>query len=437
MTKAELKIKAKKILRNQLQKWLAIFSRKILDKYDPTIVGVTGSVGKTSTKEAIYTVLRSSKKTRRNRGNFNTEFGFPMTIIGDYQRVGGYGFWTRVLIRGAFLTIFPEFIANRVLGHYPEVLVLEYAADKPGDLKYLISIARPDITVLTAIGDVPVHVEFYDSPEQVAKEKSRLIEALSSSGVAILNCDEDRVLALKEKNRGETMYFGFGEKADLKVSAFETRLETIGKGIPKKPIGISFKLEHGDNFVPIRINGTLGRSQAYAAAAAAMVATSIGLNLVQIADAFTHFPVPSQRMKLMSGMNQSYIMDDSYNASPIAMNMAFETIAEIRAKRKIAVLGDMLELGHFSDKAHDAVGKEAANLFKILITVGEQGRRMANAAIKTGMLKRNVFSFDAAHDAEIKLLEILRKGDLVLIKGSKAMDLKLVAEAATKGRIID
>ncbi|MDP2629189.1 MAG: UDP-N-acetylmuramoyl-tripeptide--D-alanyl-D-alanine ligase [Candidatus Harrisonbacteria bacterium] len=437
MSKDAIKQKLRIFLKGQLERWLALFARRIIRRFEPRIVGVTGSVGKTSTKEAIYTVLRGQKKARRNRGNFNTEFGFPMTIIGDYQTIGRFWFWLGVLVKGFLLAFLPRSFAQKLFGPYPEVLVLEYAADKPGDLKNLISIAKPDISVITAIGEVPVHLEFYEDLAQVLREKSRLIEALSSSGIAILGADDERVMSLRPKTRAKVLTFGFSPQADVKITAFETKTESAGRGMPKKPMGISFKIESQDTFAPIRISSTLGKSQAYSAAAAAAVGLSLGLNLVQVADAFTFFQVPHQRVRLLSGLNQSYILDDSYNASPLAMRLAIETVSDIKARRKIGVLGDMLELGEFSNKAHDEIGRLSAKVFDLLISVGSYGRRISDAALKDGMVQKNVYHFDFAHDAEVKLLEILKKGDLVLIKGSKAVELKQVANAASQGRTVE
>ena len=133
----------RKFAKGVLMRILAVLARLIVRKYKPLIVGVTGSVGKTSTKEAIYTALRTTKNVRRTRGNFNTEFGFPLNIIGDYTAVGGWLFWIGVVFRGLFQFILPDFIARLFFGEYAQVLVLEYAADKPGDIAYLVNIARP------------------------------------------------------------------------------------------------------------------------------------------------------------------------------------------------------------------------------------------------------------------------------------------------------
>ncbi|MDP3880926.1 MAG: UDP-N-acetylmuramoyl-tripeptide--D-alanyl-D-alanine ligase [bacterium] len=427
----------RKFARAVLMKKLAILGRLIVRKYKPLVIGVTGSVGKTSTKEAIYTALRTTKNIRRSRGNFNTEFGFPLAIISDYAEVGGWLFWMGVVFRGFFQFILPDFIARIFFGEYPQILALEYAADKPGDIRYLLKIARPNIAVVTAIGDVPVHVEFYKDPDEVVKEKAGLVDELSGTAHVILNADEEKVLKMRDQTKAIVSTFGFDEKADARIINFETKLESAGKGTVKKPVGIRFEIQSGDEKVPINIGATLGKSQAYSVAAASAVALRLGLNLTQIADAFTYFQVPGQRVRLFSGKGDTSILDDSYNSSPVAAKLAIETIAEIKAKRKIAVLGDMLELGTFSDRAHSSIGRLASRVFDILITVGDKAKHIASAAKKEGMKESNVFHFKTADEVEEYLLKEMKKGDFILIKGSKNIGLKKVAEALRLGKLVE
>jgi len=166
----------KKIGLKILRFTLKSLARATLRKYQPGIIGVTGSVGKTSAKLAIGAVLGKYRKTRVSPANFNNEIGLPLTILSDYSAITGRLFWLRVILSS---------IKNLVLrADYPEILVLEYGADKPGDLNYLLSIAQPQIGVITAVGEIPVHVEFYSGPEEVAREKAKLVESLSSSGIA-------------------------------------------------------------------------------------------------------------------------------------------------------------------------------------------------------------------------------------------------------------
>ena len=401
-------------LKNILKLILRILAIWTIRKYQPGIIGVTGSVGKTSTKEAIYAVLRDTRRVRSSSGNFNNEIGLPLTILGGWQKIGGSLFWPKVILVSILKLIFKL--------PYPDVLILEYAADRPGDIKYLLEIARPQIGVVTAIGEIPVHVEFYDDPDAVAREKSKIAEALPVTGFAILNYDDEAVLKMKDRTRSHIMTFGFQEGAEVKVSNLEYRFEN------NRPLGLSFKLEYGGSFVPVRLDGCFGKGQCYAVAAAACAGLVFGLNLVKISEALLYYQSPPRRMKLLSGIKQSYILDDSYNASPLSMHAAIDTIKSWEVKRKIGVLGDMLEIGKYAIGAHEEIGKLAGRTFDILITIGARAKFIAEAANKHGLAKKNIFSFDTADEAKLKVQELIKKGDLILIKGSRAMELDKIVE---------
>ncbi len=266
----------KKILRNLLQK----LARLTIWRYRPGIIGVTGTVGKTSTKLAILAVLEKTRRVRAARGNLNNDLGMPLAILGNWSEADlklvsrvtpagtahaqKFGFWLKVL----FGSLWRIIVKDR---NYPEILVLEYGADRPGDIKYLLKIARPNVSIITAVGEVPVHVEFYAGPEEVAREKGRLIEYLPAAGFAILNYDDKRVMNLEQRTRAHLMTFGFNKGAEIKISRMENRIEN------GRPIGISFKLEYKGSFVPVRLNGVFGRSHAYASAAAAAGGVVVGI----------------------------------------------------------------------------------------------------------------------------------------------------------------
>ncbi len=401
----------KKILRWKI-KILAVLTLK---RYKPTVIGITGSAGKTSTKEAIFAVLKKEYLCRRNVKNFNNELGVPLTILGDYQESGRFFFWLKVLWQGFWRLI----IKNK---NYPEVLILEMAADRPGDIRYLTNLAKPKIGVITAIGDVPVHVEFYSSPEAVAREKGRLIEALPEDGFAILNFDDERVWELKNKTRAKVLFFGFNQGADVQISNMEYRIEN------GKPEGITFKVQYGGSFVPVRLNKTFGKPQAYAAVAAISVGIMFGLHLVEISDALSEYEAPEGRMKLIDGVKKTLILDDSYNASPLSMAAALDTLRSLPAKRRIAILADMLEIGEYAEEAHRNIGKIAAEIVDHLFCIGPRSHFMAESALKAGLDSKKVQVFDTSESAMKMIEKELKQGDLILVKGSHAMELDKVLE---------
>ena len=425
-----------------LQKILTVLAKMYLAKYKPKIVAVTGNTGKTSTKEQIAAVLGSAKKIRMSGGNLNNELGVPLAIIGDftkeyYEKGGTVGFWLKVLFKAKIGLLFRQ--------GYPEILVLEYGADRPGDITKLAKNFKPDVAVVTTIGEIPVHVEYFSGPEELAEEKSKLVQTLDTTDFAVLNYDDPAVLAMKEKTKAKVKFFGFGDGAEVRVSDFDFKVGPNGE-----PEGVVFKIHHisqsaiyplensraisrgsrvGDmaDWLEVKLNSSLGKSQAWAAAAAAAVGLIFGLNLVKISDALSAYRGPAGRLKILKGIKNSFLIDDTYNASPSSTHLALETLKELPAKRKIAVLGDMLELGKYSIQAHRDAGNFAGTLADILITVGSRAKFIADAA-GNQMSKENIFSFDTSVEAGQKARELVQEGDLVLIKGSQGIRMEKIVE---------
>jgi UDP-N-acetylmuramoyl-tripeptide--D-alanyl-D-alanine ligase len=424
-----------KVLRWKLKK----LAQLMIWRFRPGIVGITGSVGKTSTKLAVAAVLREGRSVRMSEGNLNNDFGLPLTILGEWNkaelklisrdqpphtaRARKLLFWMKVV----FVSLARLVLGSRL--RYPEMLVLEYGADRPGDLKYLLSIARPNISIITAIGDIPVHVEFFSGPDDVAREKSRLIEYLPSAGYAILNFDDASVMNVKDRTRAHVLTFGFGIGAGVRMTRFENKWEKDAHSEAGRPVGISFKLEYGGSFIPVRLDNCFGKSQAYAAGAAAAVGLIFGINLVRISEALQKYAPAPSRMELIPGIKHTYLIDDSYNASPLSMHAALDALKALPGKRKIAVLGDMLEIGKYAIEAHERIGHLAKKTVDVLVAVGPRAKFIAEAAREAGLAPNKIFSFDTADDARKPVQDLMKKGDLVLIKGSHAMELsKIVAE---------
>ncbi len=394
-------------------------------RFKPMIIAVTGNVGKTSTKEAIATVVGKVKSVR-TAAYLNNEFGVPLAIFGGwtdeyYDQGSSFWFWFKVLFISYFKLLF--------IKNYPEVLVLEYGADRPGDIKRLSKKYKPHIGVVTAVGEVPVHVEYFSGPEAVAREKSRLVEALSATDFAVLNFDDLAVLEMKEKTKAKVITFGFGEGATVRVSNLEPWTEN---GIPE---GVGFKMNYNDSFVPFKLFGSLGKSQGYAAAAAAAVGSIFGMNLVDISEALSEYRGPKGRLKILEGIKNSIVIDDTYNASPLSTHLALETLRDLPGTRKVAVLGDMLELGKYTIGAHKEAGNMAGSFVDLLICVGSRAKFIADSAFNqlaptgaSGIPKDNIYKFDTSDAAKLKVKELIKEGDLVLVKGSQGMRMEKIVE---------
>ncbi len=437
-------------------------AKLIIWRFQPRVIAITGSVGKTSAKEAIYAVLEQGKlRVRKSEGNLNNELGVPLAIIGSpagewkeeelklisrdtpvgKKKLRKLLFWLKVIISALISFIYQRKSA------YPQVLILEYAADRPGDIKYLLEIAKPFIGIITAVGEIPVHVEFFSGPEAVAREKARVVESLSANGFVVLNFDNEAVMNMKERTRAKIITFGFNENADVKISNFENRLharinadetQINADSIRVNPRndlresalgGVSFKIEYAGSFVPVILKNVFGRAQAYAAAVAACVGLIFDMNLVEISEALSanYRPVEG-RMNLLKGIKSTYIINDAYNASPLSMEEALKTLGDLPAERKIAVLGDMLELGKYSIEAHESIGRLAGETVDVLITVGPRAKFIAESAEATGLDKSKILIFNTTTEACQAVQDLIKKGDLILIKASRAVGLEKIVE---------
>lgn len=414
-----------------LVKLLTLESKAILRKYKPKIVAITGTVGKTSTKEAIYSVLKEFEYVRRSPKSFNSELGVPLTVIGAYNPGDNPIGWIKVLFEGLILIF--------ITSHYPDWLVLEVGTDRPGDIQAISEWLHPDIAVITQLAEVPVHVEAFASPEELYEEKGYLVKGLKAGGTLILNGDDEKVLQYRKDFSGETILFGQDEGSEIRANDYEVIYDES-----KRPIGITFNiLVPGQEHIPLPVTmlGTLGESHIYHALAAMSVAKKLEKNLFVTARSLgTESPTPG-RMRLIEGIKESVIIDDTYNSSPIALEEALRTLKAIKAKRKIAILGDMLELGKFAVEEHRKVGEIAAKTAKILVTVGVRSRLAAETALGDGMSEENVLTFDDSREAGRVMRERVEKGDLILIKGSQGMRmeravLELMAHPEEKEKLL-
>ncbi|MCR4306480.1 MAG: UDP-N-acetylmuramoyl-tripeptide--D-alanyl-D-alanine ligase, partial [Candidatus Yonathbacteria bacterium] len=348
----------KRLLKNIIVWILELEARLVLQKYKPKIVAVTGNVGKTSAKDAIYVVLSKVYYVRKSEKSFNSELGVPLTILGCESGWNSPRLWMSNIFEGLALI----FLKN----HYPKWLILEVGADRPGDIARIAKWLSPDMVVVTHIGEVPVHVEFFKSAKEVVAEKTHLVHALKEGGLLFLNADDEQVLSMKEYSRGKVFTFGTGEKATMRATNEQILYDKEGE-----PIGVTFKINYGESSVPVRLQGTAGFSYAYAVLAALLIGVSEGFNLLSAVEWIQEYQTPPGRLKIIEGINRTTILDDSYNSSPAALHAALSALAAIETKgRKIAVLGDMMELGKHSTDEHKKAGTHVADVCDMLVVVG-------------------------------------------------------------------
>ncbi|OGZ56912.1 MAG: hypothetical protein A3H64_03370 [Candidatus Ryanbacteria bacterium RIFCSPLOWO2_02_FULL_45_11c] len=397
---------------------LAWEARAVLAKFQPKIVAITGSVGKSSTKEAIAVVLATKYRVHKSPKSYNSGFGVPLAILGLSTAWHSPMGWGMTLMKG-FLARFQK--------EYPEVLVLETGVDRPGDMDAILSIIEPLVSVVTAIGEIPVHVEFFSGPKEIAFEKGKLARGTLSTGMALLNADDEVVYDMRNEAHGKIVTFGFGKGADIRASQYAliTQKNVLGIEIPA---GIRCKIDSQGSTVPLRMEGALGKQQLYIASAAIGVGDYFGINVLSAARALENYHPLSGRLCIVEGIKNSIILDDSYNASPTATHAALDTLRDVPARRRIAVLADMLEIGKFTIEAHQAMGELVASFVDILITVGPRAKFIAREAMERGMKRDRVHELGSAAEAGKLLQDMLQPGDVVLVKGSQSMRMERAVE---------
>ena len=351
-------------------------------RFDPLTVGITGSIAKTSTKEAVAAVLATRLRTLKNEGNENNEIGLPLTVLR--------------------------------LAAADRALVLEMGMYVEGEIADLVRIARPHIGVVTAVQ--PVHLARIGSIEAIEAEKGRLVENLPPSGTAVLNADDPRVARMAERTAARVLTYGFDPSADVRAE----EIESIGSD------GMGFELRTAIGRRPMTIP-LLGRHAVHNALAAAAVGIAAGLDLEAIAAGLAAGSGAAHRGELIR-LGDVTVFDDSYNAAPASMLAALDVLAGLRGRR-IAVLGEMLELGDESDAGHRRVGQAAGRIADLLIVVGDEAEGIADGALETGLEPERILRVtdgEAAHDV---LRPRLIPGDVVLVKASRGIGLDRLVDA--------
>jgi UDP-N-acetylmuramoyl-tripeptide--D-alanyl-D-alanine ligase len=398
-----------------ISKWIIVRvltweARMVLKRYHPKIIAVTGSVGKTTTKDAIAHLIGGvTHKVRRSEKSFNSEIGVPLTILGLPNRWRSISGWFINLLSGLKQIIIPV--------DYPDTLVLEVGADHPGDIGRITEWLVPDVAVITRLPERPVHVAHFSSPEDVRKEKIKLFYALAKNGVFVGNADDPYVDEVAKNDLVKKVMYGWENSSIVRGRDLSVRYEMNGK--IKVPIGTEFYVEHEGRSLPVFLSGVLGSQSASALLGAFAVGIAIGRTLDEMAVRCGDIELPRGRMRIIPGKNSSTIVDDSYNSSPVAVEAALQALEDLEGARKIAILGDMLELGKFTDDEHLRAGRRAASTLELLFTVGRHSTLMDKGAIEGGMDPSKVKHFSSGEEAASELLKLIVPGDIILVKGSQ------------------
>lgn len=341
-------------------------ARIIIKRFNPKIIAIGGSVGKTSAKEAIFAVLKSKYKSNvaKSHGNLNNELGLPLAILG-FRESPFVLFWPAIILY--------SYIKAIITTQYPKILVLEYAADKPGDIDYLTSVAQPYIAVITTIGIA--HIEFFKSQDRIILEKTKLVAKLPKSGYAVLNSRDEKVKKMSQKTKAKVVFYT-SQKHDLSEKS------------------------------------------------ALAIAKIFSIEKLKAENVLKKLKPLKGRLNLLKGKKHTRVIDDTYNANPEAVNLALKVIDDIKAKRKVAILGDMLELGLWSKESHIKIGNAAKKVVDLLILVGNN----------TKVIKNSNLWYPDSETAAKYILKYIQKDDLILVKGSRSMEMeKIVKVLKLKG----
>lgn len=390
-----------------LQSYLRFWARRYLNRVKPQIIAVTGSAGKTSTKNAIFEVLKVAfgSEVRKSEGNMNTVYGIPLAILGFNEPPVPLDAKASVFAWLPVVLVLPFKIFGNSQTKY---LILEVAADKPGDIKFLTTYIKPDMAVITNIG--PAHLEIFGSLEKIIEEKTELLKVLPEDSWAVLNWDDENLRGLKLDNIANVKTYAIDGKAEIRAQNITTEIKDY------QPVtNFQVILNHSKFLVQI---STLGRRHnVYTALAAIACGKILGIDQVKIVEGLKNINTEKHRMEVLNGKKGCIILDDCYNANPLSMRTALDTLKVLPAKRKIAVLGDMLELGEIAQEAHQLIG--------------EYAREIADEVISVGNLAKNYRGkhFDNNTEAMKYLLNEAHEGDMILIKASRSVRLEEIVEA--------
>ncbi len=354
------------------------------DLYNIPVVAITGSVGKTSTKDLVASVLSKKYRVLKTQGNYNNEIGLPLTILSLKDE---------------------------------EAMVLEMGMNQFGEISVLTNIARPDVGIITNIGTA--HIGNLGSRENILKAKLEILEGLNKEGILVINNDNDLLNEWNNKNNNiKTITYGMENKSDF----FAYNIELKENGSTYK-----VKVDNKEYEVKIKVGGKHFVSNGLCAIAIGRI---FDIKIEDVLDGIYNFELTKKRMEIKTSKNGATIINDCYNANYDSMKAAIEYLGKVNKKRKIAVLGDMLELGEYTEELHRKVGKEVyLNNIDILVCVGDFSKYIAQEAIKNGMEEKNVFLFKENKEAIEFLKAQENSEDAILIKASNSLNFSQITEA--------
>jgi UDP-N-acetylmuramoyl-tripeptide--D-alanyl-D-alanine ligase len=359
-------------------------AQNTLYEHPVKVVGITGSIGKTSTKEFTSALLEGRFHVLKSEGNFNNHLGLPLSVLR--------------------------------LREEHEIAVLEMGMSQTGEIKNLTEIAPPDVAVITNV--LPVHLEFMKTMANIAHAKKEILEGMKPNGTAVLNGDDPWVNKISSAWKGEKVFFGYSKNWDISAQ----NIQKFGLN------GKIFELNYGGQREKVKLLSFYDSTISNFLAAVA-VAFTFSVPVEEIKERAAQLRPAAKRGTVFLLKEDKTLIDDSYNSNPVALEATLKSVAELPAKRKIAVLGDMLELGEDSVKYHVSAGKQVVESgFDLLVTIGPLSKHMAEGAEEMGMHQDRIHTFKDSKEAAKNLGGLLKHGDLILVKGSRGIQMETIIE---------
>lgn len=382
----------KEVFLKIIYKILARKARMFIEHFDPFVIAVTGSVGKTSAKEAVFAILENEfgQDARKNEGNLNAEIGLPLTILG-YKKLPNKFMWPFFLL---------AVLLKKIPKTYPKYLVLEMGVEHKEDIKYFCSIAKPNIAIITSV--TVAHLTNFEDEREYREEKLSILKELKEGGRAIINADDSELKKLRDDNV-------------IAVSCESKEADYSASDIKLFLTGTEYRIIKSGYKVAIKTS-LLGRQMIYPFLFAFAVADVLELPLIRSTKAFEKIRPIAGRMRLIEGKNNIKIIDDTYNANPSSMKAALDFLAEVKFDgKKVAILGNMNELGSIEKEEHRNIAKYAKNKCDLAIFVGKNSEEMSKAFDDS---KKSIY-FKSRDDLMEKIDSIIKGEELVLVKASQ------------------
>lgn len=393
-------------------------SKQLLKRYNPTIIGVVGNVGKTSMRMNMVSFLSQFSPVGTNVDNYNTPIGIYLSFLDEISPNKNIFSWIRIVIKSLGRAWFGY-------SEFAPIWVLELGVDAPGDMdEFIDDFLELDIVVFGFIGSNPVHLSQFNTKKDLIHEDAKVLRGLKPEGLLIIDGD-DSVLKSIYRKREHVITFGYGD-VDVKASDFKTSIDVVDTKeqwntyhssiVPKG----SFKVEYRGSSIPFQVNYILGKHQVSSLLPSIALGIADGMNLIDISQKITSIKPIKGRLRCLEGVKDTLLIDDTYNAAPSAVEMALDTLGNISIKgaRKVAILGVMRELGDESQDIHTHMGELAAKVADVCIGVGEETKDLL-LAFHNHNPKGIYHWFEDSEEAALHIVDFITSDDIILVKGSQ------------------